>query len=124
MQYIESITFAAGIAATFFWICYLCPAIARLFHVPMAYGFYRAARENQHLSRKHYFWFVGVLGFGVGMFLLSSTDDYLRWKLLGDHFAINHLSRRLAASLVGGALFGFLTSLGRRPPELESGIND
>jgi Na+-driven multidrug efflux pump len=116
VEYKESITFIAGVAATLFWIGYVAPGIARFLGIPAAIGFRRADRKNQHLSRAQYFWLIGVLGFGFGLFLWPTIDEYLRWKLLGDEIAklqLNYLFRKLVIYLVGGALFGFWTFVGR-----------
>ncbi len=56
----------------------------------------------------------GMLGIGVGLFILDLADRYIRWKLYGnpsDQPQLQNVIELLYSSLLGGAIFGLLMAL-------------
>ena len=69
--------FLVAILVFLLWAGVVAPAILRSSGVQMAYGCWRLDRRNQHLSKRQYVWGFGVVAWGVGMFLFSTTWSYL-----------------------------------------------
>ena len=69
--------FLVAILVFLLWAGVVAPAVLRSFGVQMAYGCWRLDRRNQHLSKRQYVWGFGVVAWGVGMFLFSTTWSYL-----------------------------------------------
>ena len=53
------------------WILLLMPLIARGFGVPYKVGILPFDRRNESLSKWQSFWFAGVLGWGICVFLVG-----------------------------------------------------
>jgi hypothetical protein len=99
----------------FVWIDLIAPLIARAFGVPYKFAFWRTDRQNMHLRRWQYLWFVGVSGWGIGMFLFTTLWDFLQWKFLGEKAmdrSIGYTLAHLGVWLVSGALFGYVSFRG------------
>jgi hypothetical protein len=89
------------------WVGMVAPLIAR------AFGVRWIDWQNGHLGLWQYFWFVGVVRWGTGMFLFTTSLRLLEWKVLGEATA-SHSVRftlgNLVLSLVLGMLFGYLSA--------------
>jgi hypothetical protein len=99
-----------ALACSVVWIAIIAPLIANAFGAPCKIAFWRIDRQNQHLRRWQYFWFVGVFAWGIGMFLFTTSLDLLQLKILGDKamersvgFTLGHLGIWLLA----GMFFGY-----------------
>jgi hypothetical protein len=65
----------AAFVVAWLWMDFFAPLLARIFGVPARLGLWRSNRRNQHLSRPQFVWWIGVVGFGIGMFLWSLICD-------------------------------------------------
>ena len=106
-------TFAVPISifVAWLWMGVVAPSIVRPFGVPMAYGYWRLDRRNQHLSRRQYVWGFGVFAWGMGMLLFIISQSFGERLLSGRSLP----STRgwiiwVAATFVLGWLFGELTA--------------
>jgi len=61
----------AVIARPLLWTMIIVPLIAEFFGVPIKIGALPIERRNQQISKRQSFWFAGVLGWGIGLFLLA-----------------------------------------------------
>jgi hypothetical protein len=99
-------------ASAALWMSVLAPSIARLFGVPLAFGFGGLGRKNQHLTKLQFVWGYGTFTWGIGMFLCFTMWDFLDWKLLADqssgaNLRPERIGARLLLMLIGGAILGF-----------------
>jgi hypothetical protein len=104
------LVFAGALACGLVWIAIIAPLIANAFGVPNKFAFWRIDRQNQHLPRWQYIWFVGVFGWGTGMFLFNTVWGLLQWRILGDekgHHGISFILGSLATWLILGMFFGY-----------------
>jgi len=62
----------AAIVCPLLWTMIIVPLIAKSFGVPIKIGALPIDRRDQRLSRRQSFWFGGVLGWGIGLFLLGA----------------------------------------------------
>ncbi len=53
------------------WIVLVVPLIARGFGVPYRVGILPFDRQNERLSKWQSFWFAGILGWGICVFLVG-----------------------------------------------------
>jgi hypothetical protein len=107
------LAYVGSLACGLVWIALIAPRIANAFGVPCRVAFWRIDRQNQHLRRSQYFWFVGVFGWGTGMFLYTCILDLLEWKMLGDqnaHHGIRFILVSLGTWLIAGMFFGYGTA--------------
>ena len=98
--------FLASLVCTYLWIAVIAPLLMRAVGVPVGIGLWRIDRRNQHLSRRQYVWAVGIVAWGMGMFLGMNVSDYLEWRFGGDAFA-PHTLIRIAISFLIWALAGW-----------------
>ena len=91
------------------WIGLLAPIILRIFGIPMAIGFWRLDRLNQHLSTRQYVWGLGVFSFGIGLLLLTGLREYLDWRIVKNGttpFTSIHVASRLLTWIFAGWIIG------------------
>ncbi len=94
------------------WIGFVAPNISRLFGVPARIAFWREPAKGRRLSRQEWIWARGVLGWGLGMFIITNADDYLRWRILGEqswHSVLSHIVVGLVVWCLAGWFFGKFT---------------
>ena len=62
----------AVIACPLLWTMIIVPLIAKFFGVPIKIGTLPIEKRNQRISKRQSFWFAGVLGWGIGFFLMGT----------------------------------------------------
>jgi len=101
------LVYLCAIAAATLWIDLFVPLIANLFGIRYKFAFWRYDRRNQHLPRRQYFWFVGVLGAGGGLSVLFLLLDFLEWRFLGEKLkGPKFMAADLLIPLIVGAIYG------------------
>jgi hypothetical protein len=95
----------AAVACPWFWMFIIAPLIGRAVGVPCRLALRRIDKQNHHLSARQYFWYVGVLSFGIGMFLFLLVQFPTNE---GAHLSIRGVLIRLAGALILGAIAGLL----------------
>jgi hypothetical protein len=87
--------------------------IARAFGVRLPFrSLWRRNGTSQSLTFLQHMWLRGVLGWGCGMWILTTVFDYLDWKYWSGsahHFSAGYLLSRAALWPLGGLLFGWMT---------------
>ncbi|HEY5055123.1 MAG TPA: hypothetical protein VII58_03135 [Acidobacteriaceae bacterium] len=104
---------AGALVCGILWAAILAPLIANAFGVPCKFVFLRIDRQNRHISRGQYFWFVGVFGWGLGMFVMTTVSDLLQWKFLGNataHPSLASILSHLLTWSLGGMIFGYVSA--------------
>jgi len=64
------------------------------------------------LTFAQHMWLIGVLGWGCGVWIATTFDDYLEWKYWGGSahdLSAGRLFFRAVLWLLGGVLFGWMT---------------
>src|SRR5215469_13858783 len=87
----------AGVGCALAWMLVIAPLIGRTFGVPCKFAFWRIDKQNRHLNSRQHFWYLGVLTFGLGMFLF---------------LAVSHLSNEGARLSIVSILIQLVISLG------------
>lgn len=64
------------IACPLIWIMIVVPVLAKCFRAPYKFGTLPFDRRNQSLSRWQSFWFAGVFGWGICVFLVGFLIHY------------------------------------------------
>ena len=86
------------------WLMIVAPAIARCFRAPYKFGTLPFAPGNRSLSRWQSFWFAGVLGWGVTVFMVSALLAYFSDVEDFSKLTVYRLLCRLAVFLIAGGL--------------------
>src|SRR5882724_124999 len=80
----------AALVCPLLWAMIIVPLIAKFLGVPIKIGSLPINRRNQRISKRQSFWFAGVLGWGIGIFLLGTLMarfvDNKRPTILEDFF--------------------------------------
>jgi small-conductance mechanosensitive channel len=97
-----------GVGCPLIWIMIIVPIIAKCFGVPYKMGVLPFDKK-QRLGRWQSFWFAGVLGWGICVFLVGAVI-----QILGDVGRKPTISA-LWLELVWGAFLGGLLSLWNYP---------
>jgi hypothetical protein len=81
---------------------------------------FRILRQRNAVSRRltfaQYIWLIGVLGWGCGMWIATTLDDYLDWKYWGGsahNLSAGNLLIHAVLWPLAGLLFGWMGWNGR-----------
>jgi hypothetical protein len=87
--------------------------IGRAFGVRLPFRrFWQRNGTSQSLTFLQHMWLKGVLGWGCGMWIVTTFDDYLGWKYWSGsayHFSAGNLLSHAVLWPLGGLLFGWMT---------------
>ena len=108
------------IACPLLWIMIIVPAIAKCFRAPYQFGALPFSRRNQSLSRWQSFWFAGVLGWGVAVFLVAALMAYFSDLNDFSKLTANQLLFRLVVFLIAGGLLSLWNAPRRNSKHTES----
>jgi FtsH-binding integral membrane protein len=112
--------FLIAILVVLLWTGFVAPAILRTLGVPMAYGSW-LDRRNQHLSKRQHVWGFGVLTYGVGMTLFSTSWSYLFSKPIP--YRLSQMSAtRIVVGLLSWLIIGWLVGVLSAPKNNTSGL--
>ena len=117
----------SGVAEFFIQILVAVPVVLLWFAVVMllgrAFGVqlpFRNLRQVNAVSRRltfaQHIWLIGVLGWGCGVWIATTFDDYLEWKYWGGSahdLSAGRLFFRAVLWALAGLLFGWMRWDGR-----------
>ena len=87
--------------------------IGRAFGIQLPFRSLRQRNgASQSLTFSQHMWLMGVLGWGCGMWIVTTFDDYLDWKYWGGpahDLSAEKLLFHAVLWPLGGALFGWMT---------------
>jgi hypothetical protein len=98
----ELLVVLCAFSAAALWMSVLAPLTAKALGVPARISLWRIDRQNQHLTRTQYVWSIGVLDFGICMFLIHAMMSYGEVP-----YTLRSISGWLLVSLFVGFAFGF-----------------
>jgi len=87
--------------------------IGRAFGIRFPFGTWRQRNGTlQSLTFSQHMWLKGVLGWGCGVWIATTLDDYLAWKYWSGsayHFSAGYLLSHAVLWPLAGLLFGWMT---------------
>lgn len=87
--------------------------IGRAFGVRLLFLSLRQRKDtSQRPTFSQYMWLIGVLGWGCGMWIVTTFDDYLEWKYWSGSAHSLSAGKLLFHAILwplGGVLFGWMT---------------
>ena len=116
----EIVKIFGPILAGWLWIGLISPLISRFFYIPAQVGIVPILR-NRELTRPQFIFAIGVLGYGVGMFI-TWTGWYVLRPALFFVYSPSPTFLRLLESLLmwlSGGVFVGLVCAPRRPKVIE-----
>jgi hypothetical protein len=90
----------------------LVTLIGRAFGVRLFRSLRQRNGTSQSLTFSQHMWLRGVLGWGCGMWIVTTFDDYLGWKYWSGsayHFSAGYLLSHAVLWPLAGLLFGWMT---------------
>ena len=109
---ISYLPFTVSLVCGLLWIAIFPPIVARMFGMRIPMGFRGRGKAIAQLSFRQYVRLQGVLSFGIAMFVMSTLDELLGWKLLGMPCARPSgglIAFGLVVWLIAGVFFGFMS---------------
>ena len=103
----------ASFGITCLWVFFCVPAVCRISGVPLPFNVNKQRTVLKQLSSARQLLIEGVLAIGIGMFIFSTSFDYVQARMrgrVGFDYDFLHMTAYLAGSLLAGVLIASLTS--------------
>jgi hypothetical protein len=106
------LSWSGGPIAFFLWLLVGTPIVCRLFGVSLPVDFRQRKAATRQMSFGQHIWLIGMLGWGIGMFLLGQVDRYFDSRsegYLGHPASTGRIVGQLAIALAFGIGVGWTT---------------